>query len=161
MRKYNTNKSNSWKKFGNIKLLTKNDFVKTCNESESMSEACSKLGIHFGTFKKYAEIYGCYKPNQSLKGYSKDIKPLKWDIDNWNNNEPIYVTRAVLRKWLFRLILLPLKCNKCGLNKWLEQPISLEINHINGINNDNRKDNIELLCPNCHAQTDNYRGKNK
>ena len=47
-----------------------------------------------------------------------------------------------------------------GLDKWLGQEIPLELNHINGINVDNRKSNIELICPNCHSFTDSYRGKN-
>ena len=53
------------------------------------------------------------------------------------------------------------KCESCGLFEWNEKPIPIELNHINGINNDNRIENIQLLCPNCHAQTPNYRGKNK
>jgi hypothetical protein len=44
--------------------------------------------------------------------------------------------------------------------EWLEKEIPLELNHINGKGHDNRKSNIELLCPNCHALTNTYRGKN-
>jgi len=53
------------------------------------------------------------------------------------------------------------KCEKCNLKMWLGQPIPLELNHINGNNIDHRINNLELICPNCHAQTPNYRGKNK
>lgn len=52
-------------------------------------------------------------------------------------------------------------CECCGNAEWLGQPIKLELHHINGINDDNRLENLQLLCPNCHAYTDNYRGKNK
>lgn len=43
---------------------------------------------------------------------------------------------------------------------WNGELIPLELEHINGINNDNRLENLTLLCPNCHAQTPTYRGKN-
>jgi len=158
---YNTKKTNSWKKFGNVKNLSKDDFIKACTESNSMSEACSKLGIHLGTFTKYAKIYECYKPNQSGKGINKKIIPRKWDINKWEKDENINISRASLRKYIFKLNLLPKICNKCHLSEWLGKEILLELNHINGIGYDNKKSNLELLCPNCHAQTPSFRGKNK
>ncbi len=51
------------------------------------------------------------------------------------------------------------RCEKCGLEFWQGEQIPLEIHHINGINTDNRLDNLQLLCPNCHALTNNYRGR--
>ena len=50
-------------------------------------------------------------------------------------------------------------CENCGLSEWQGQTIPLEIHHINGINTDNRLENLQLLCPNCHALTSNYRGR--
>lgn len=52
-------------------------------------------------------------------------------------------------------------CNKCKLSEWMGSPIPLEIDHINGVNNDNIRTNMEALCPNCHALTDTWRGRNK
>ena len=52
-------------------------------------------------------------------------------------------------------------CESCGLTEWLGKPIPLEMHHMNGDNRDNRLANLQLLCPNCHALTDNYRGLNK
>jgi hypothetical protein len=52
-------------------------------------------------------------------------------------------------------------CNKCGINEWLGENITLELDHINGNNKDNSRDNLEALCPNCHSQTKTWRGRNK
>ena len=52
------------------------------------------------------------------------------------------------------------RCECCGLTTWQESTIPLELHHINGNNRDNRLENLRLLCPNCHALTDSYRGKN-
>lgn len=41
----------------------------------------------------------------------------------------------------------------------MDKPIPLELHHINGVHNDNRLENLQILCPNCHAFTDNYSGK--
>lgn len=51
-------------------------------------------------------------------------------------------------------------CEQCGLKEWLNQPIPLELHHKDGNRHNNTLDNFMLLCPNCHAQTDSYRGKN-
>lgn len=53
------------------------------------------------------------------------------------------------------------KCERCNLEKWLDLPISLELHHIDGDKSNNTKENLELLCPNCHSYTDNYGSKNK
>jgi hypothetical protein len=52
-------------------------------------------------------------------------------------------------------------CKKCKLNKWQGCNIPLEINHIDGDNTNNKKTNLECLCPNCHGLTSNWRGRNK
>lgn len=51
-------------------------------------------------------------------------------------------------------------CSCCRLSKWLGEQIPLELDHINGVHDDNRLGNLRLLCPNCHSLTPTYRGRN-
>ena len=53
------------------------------------------------------------------------------------------------------------KCNRCDLDKWLEQKLTLELEHKDGDNTNNNRDNLEYLCPNCHSLTSTWRGRNK
>ena len=98
-------------------------------------------------------------PNQieNLQNCSKE----KYEInDIFVENSPI--TQKVLRGYVERHKLLEYKCVKCGCDgKWQDGLISLELDHINGNNTDNRIINLRYLCPNCHALTETYRGKNK
>lgn len=52
------------------------------------------------------------------------------------------------------------RCEQCGLCEWRDKPITMALHHINGDRLDNRLENLELLCPNCHSQTSNYAGRN-
>ena len=70
-------------------------------------------------------------------------------------------TRTVLRRNIIRNNLLPYKCAICGISKWNNKTLSLELDHINGMNNDNRLENLRFLCPNCHSQTTTYGSRNQ
>ena len=72
-----------------------------------------------------------------------------------------YANISRLKQRLINEGYLEYKCACCGINEWLGQPISLQLDHINGNNRDHRIENLRFLCPNCHAQTETYAGKNK
>ena len=72
------------------------------------------------------------------------------------------VTQKVLRGYITRHNVIPYVCKICGCDgHWQNGIIALEIHHEDGDNNNNEINNLCYLCPNCHALTDNYRGKNK
>jgi len=147
---------------------TKEDLEAVIKDALSIAEVCRKLGIR--------PIGGNYKTLKS--------KILKWNLDishftgrGWNVGlkfkpkmpsdlsvvmveNSSYVNSNHLKKRLLREKVLDWECKKCKLKIWNNFPIPLELNHINGNNLDHRLENLELLCPNCHAQTPNYRGKN-
>jgi hypothetical protein len=53
------------------------------------------------------------------------------------------------------------RCEACGLEEWLGRPLSMALHHVNGDGRDNRLENLQLLCPNCHSQTDNFSGRGR
>lgn len=53
------------------------------------------------------------------------------------------------------------RCEECGLTSWRGVPLSMALHHVNGNGDDNRLENLRLLCPNCHAQTPNFSGRNR
>lgn len=66
-----------------------------------------------------------------------------------------------LKKRLIREGIKKCICEICNNSIWNKKPIPLELEHVNGDNTDNRLENLKIICPNCHAQTPYYRGKNK
>jgi hypothetical protein len=69
-------------------------------------------------------------------------------------------TTSALRLRLIDDGILEARCARCTLDRWLGGPIPLQLDHINGDRNDNRLENLRLLCPTCHALTDTYCGRN-
>jgi HNH endonuclease len=51
-------------------------------------------------------------------------------------------------------------CEVCGISEWMQKPINLELDHIDGDADNNSSDNLRLICPNCHSQTETYKGGN-
>jgi 5-methylcytosine-specific restriction endonuclease McrA len=68
--------------------------------------------------------------------------------------------RGHLKKRLLAAGLLEDRCQRCGICEWHGRCLPLELHHINGIGQDNRLENLTLLCPNCHSQTDSWGGRN-
>lgn len=50
------------------------------------------------------------------------------------------------------------KCEICNISEWQNKPLVLQVDHINGIHNDNRVENLRFICPNCHSQTETFCG---
>ena len=90
------------------------------------------------------------------KRVSHRLRPIE---DFLSNTYPIQSDR--LRRRLINEGVFARRCSGCKLDSWMDQPIPLELDHIDGNHQDNALQNLRLLCPNCHALTPNFRGKNK
>jgi hypothetical protein len=85
---------------------------------------------------------------------------LKYALSDILKENSTYTSMNCLKKRLMKELNWERKCHCCNLTEWQGKPIPLEMEHKNGIHNDNRIENLAFLCPNCHALTDTYKGKN-
>ena len=96
---------------------------------------------------------GKYCSNNCQKTYESKQK-----LESWlNDNEK--VGKRIVRRYLVERD--GDKCSVCGLDHWLNKPINLEIDHIDGDAYNNVPMNLRLICPNCHSQTTTYKNRNK
>jgi 5-methylcytosine-specific restriction endonuclease McrA len=51
-------------------------------------------------------------------------------------------------------------CYECGISKWFGETLALHLDHMNGLANNHRFENLRMLCPNCHSQTETFAGRN-
>lgn len=154
-----------------MKIRKWNDkqFVKAVKSSLSYAEVIRKLGLkvagsNYDTVKrKIKELHlDISHMTGSAWNVGKNFKPIKLarPLSEILIQHSTFVNTNSLRKRLLKEGIKKHKCECCGRKTWMGQPISLELHHINGIKDDFRLENLQLLCPNCHAFTDNYRGKN-
>jgi hypothetical protein len=71
------------------------------------------------------------------------------------------VNRTHLKSRLLAEGLKENRCERCGIGDWLGAPLSMALHHVNGDGDNNRLGNLKMLCPNCHAQTPNFSGRNR
>lgn len=149
---------------------TDEQFVEAVKESYSIAEVCRKLGLkeaggNYQTIKNKINELNLDSSHFTGKSWNKGKKLGTNYFGTAKPLEEILVENSTyqsskLIKRLFDTGLKDRKCEVCGRTIWLNYLIPLELHHINGIHTDNRFENLQVLCPNCHALTDNYRGKN-
>lgn len=149
------------------KSWTEKDLTEAVKQSNGYRSTLKMLGLspsggNYTQIKKYIKQYNLDTSHWNGQAWNRGQKfptkittvetKLKKDTD-WNTNQ--------LRKQLLSSKIFNHVCAMCKLTTWNNQTIPLELDHINGDRRDNRLINLRLLCPNCHAQTPTYRGKNK
>ena len=95
-----------------------------------------------------------------FKTFGENGRP-KYDLESILVIDSKYTNTDFLKKRLVKERIFKYECSKCKLSDvWMDEPIILQLDHINGNKRDNRLCNLRLLCPNCHSQTKNFSGRN-
>ena len=127
-------------------------------EKKPKSFICAELDCKPSTLDSYLNKMGIkYSGNSGLRGYCKTKQGAP--IELYLNNEK-QIKSSRLKSRLIKEHYKECKCERCGLVEWQGAQIPLELHHNDGNRFNNNLSNLTLLCPNCHALTDNYRGKN-
>lgn len=149
------------------RTYTDEQFIEAVETSTSIRQVLNKLGLKEagGNYQvaqirmKKLGVNLCSGPNG--QGWSKGKtlgpkRPIEYYLTENSHHQSFRLKGRLIAAGLKQH-----KCECCGITEWMGQPTPIELDHINGIHTDNRLENLRLLCPNCHAQTDTYRGKNK
>ena len=138
-------------------------FIQIVQESNSYSDCLRALGL--GTrggsstdiLKRRIAELNC---STEHFGKQKQSATAKYSLEEILVENSSYANISRLKQRLVNEGKMEYKCQKCGISEWLGNPLTLQLDHINGVNNDHRLTNLRFLCPNCHSQTDTYAGKN-
>ena len=146
-----------------IDLLSDGEFIELVNKCSCISDVLKELGYStngnsWGTqiVKERMEKLNIFFIKQNH--YKQDNKALPLEKILIKDSE---YNRTKLKTRLVKEGLKEYKCECCGISEWNGKPLTLQLHHINGIHNDNRLSNLQLLCPNCHSQTENFGTKGR
>lgn len=140
------------------RTFSKQEIKKIVKESYSDREVAEKLGYKKDGGGSKVTLHQMYR---ELNLDTSHFKGLGWNKDNYDYDSfTIHSYKKRGKTTAAPLIYLRgRKCEKCGNTEWLGEPINLEVHHINGDRTDNRLENLQLLCPNCHSYTPTFTNK--
>ncbi len=160
---YNTNVP--FKLMRQYRNYTDKDFIDAWTTSLSIRQVLEKIGL-----KAAGGNYACARRKAEHLGLTRD----HMKGQSWNKGRKFGPKRTIeemcasrntqshaLKGRLISEGYKEHKCEVCGITEWNGRPTPIELDHIDGDHSNNLLYNLRIICPNCHAQTNNYRGKNK
>lgn len=143
-----------WERF------TRQEIEQFVKESFSYAQLAKKIG--YDDTSKNGNAYRVVR--KMIEDLDLDISHFKgqgWNKDNFDYSRFTYGKKIKSAQAVDAIVAIRgHKCEVCGLTEWMGNPIPLEVHHIDGKELNSELSNLLLICPNCHALTDNYRGRN-
>ena len=145
--------------------ISKENAEKIIQKCYSIADFCRALGVeprggNYKTFHRYVKEYKLdtsHFTGQKSNICNKNNKHHEYSVEEYLQSN--HIRGKVLIQKLVKEGIKERKCELCGLKEWQNQEIPLEVHHIDGNTFNNTLENIQLLCPNCHSLTENFRGK--
>lgn len=143
----------------------KEELEKIVEKSFSIAEVCRKLKIrpvggNYKTLKKYFKMFEINTSHFTGQGWNFGDNYIHvgkvCTLDEILVKNSTYTSSNNIKHKLFDSGIKENKCEECGLTEWNGKKITLHLDHINGDNLDHRIENLRILCPNCHSQTETY-----
>lgn len=144
---------------------TKEQFIEAVKNSTSIRQVLNKLNIspaggNYKCFHKLIEDLSLDISHFTGQAHNRDKRYVKVPLEDYLSNKKTIQSYKLKNRLIKENIFKPI-CSDCLNSEWKYQSIPLELDHKDGNPKNNSLDNLRLLCPNCHALTSNYRGKNK
>lgn len=140
-------------------IILEDLYIQLYKECSSYQDFFNQLNLIYNSenFYKFKKIFKKHGFNDNK---NRRHTPINYETEMFIENSPF--TRGTVKRTILRLNLIKYQCAECSNpGHWNGKPLTLQIEHKNGLPNDHRLENLEFLCPNCHSQTDTYAARNK
>lgn len=132
-------------------LERKEEILSWIDEELTLYEIKTRLGCKYETLRSYLKQMGInYAGQQNRKGQQKGPNKYK-DSSYYTKKNGPFIHSTKLREKLIFEGKKQNKCEICGISTWYERRVPLELHHKDGDHFNNELENLQILCPNCHA----------